>query len=69
MDRANSPLRYPGGKSLIYPFVASFLEENNLIDSVYAEPFAGGAAVMFYLEPQNAVCFETKSTVLYQLLG
>ena len=49
MDRANSPLRYPGGKSLIYPFVASFLEENNLIDSIYAEPFAGGAGLALSL--------------------
>ena len=49
MGRANSPLRYPGGKSLIYPFVASFLEENNLIGSVYAEPFAGGAGLALSL--------------------
>lgn len=49
MDRANSPLRYPGGKSLIYPFVASFLEENGLIGSIYAEPFAGGAGLALSL--------------------
>lgn len=49
MDRANSPLRYPGGKSLIYPFVASFLEENDLIGSTYAEPFAGGAGLALSL--------------------
>lgn len=49
MDRANSPLRYPGGKSLIYPFVASFIEENDLIGSTYAEPFAGGAGLALTL--------------------
>lgn len=49
MDRANSPLRYPGGKSRIYPFVASFMEENNLIGSSYAEPFAGGAGLALTL--------------------
>ena len=49
MDRANSPLRYPGGKSLIYPFMVSFLEENDLIGSIYAEPFAGGAGLALSL--------------------
>ena len=49
MDRVVSPLRYPGGKSLIFPFVSSFLRENNLIGSVYAEPFAGGAGLALAL--------------------
>lgn len=49
MERVVSPLRYPGGKSLILPFVESFLHENNLIGSVYAEPFAGGAGLALSL--------------------
>lgn len=49
MDRLVSPLRYPGGKSLIFPFVSAFLRENNLIGSIYAEPFAGGAGLALAL--------------------
>lgn len=49
MERAVSPLRYPGGKSLIYPFLESFLDENELTGGVYAEPFAGGAGLALAL--------------------
>jgi len=49
MERAVSPLRYPGGKSLIYPFLESFLEENEMIGGTYAEPFAGGAGLALAL--------------------
>lgn len=49
MERVVSPLRYPGGKSLILPFVESFLQENDLIGSIYAEPFAGGAGLALSL--------------------
>src|SRR4030042_1397797 len=38
-----SPLRYPGGKNCIFPFVANLFYENNLIGINYAEPYAGGA--------------------------
>lgn len=44
-----SPLRYPGGKDKIYKFVASLLEENNLIGINYAEPYAGGAGLALHL--------------------
>lgn len=40
-----SPLRYPGGKGKLAPYVATLLEMNGLEGSHYAEPFAGGAAV------------------------
>lgn len=49
MDRAISPLRYPGGKTLIYPFLESFFKENGLVGSTYAEPFAGGAGLALSL--------------------
>lgn len=44
-----SPLRYPGGKDKIYKFVASLIEENNLIGINYAEPYAGGAGLALHL--------------------
>jgi DNA adenine methylase len=43
--RHYSPLRYPGGKGRLSPFVQTIFENNNLIDGHYVEPYAGGAAV------------------------
>ena len=40
-----TPLRYPGGKAKLAPFVKSLLKENRLLDGEYVEPYAGGAAV------------------------
>jgi len=40
-----SPLRYPGGKGKLAPYLAEIIALNNLGGGHYAEPFAGGAAV------------------------
>lgn len=40
-----SPLRYPGGKGRLAPFVQTLFERNNLVDGYYVEPYAGGSAV------------------------
>ena len=47
--RILSPLRYPGGKSKIAACVKQIIKDNNLLDGVYVEPFAGGAAVALSL--------------------
>ncbi len=47
--RILSPLRYPGGKSRITDFVKQIIKDNNLLDGVYVEPYAGGAAVALSL--------------------
>jgi DNA adenine methylase len=44
-----SPLRYPGGKNCIFPFVATLFYENNLLGMNYAEPYAGGAGLALRL--------------------
>ncbi len=44
-----SPLRYPGGKGCIFKFMTQFLEENDLIGTDYAEPYAGGAGLALKL--------------------
>jgi DNA adenine methylase len=44
-----SPLRYPGGKGRLSPFVQTIFEENDLLDGHYVEPYAGGAAVALSL--------------------
>lgn len=40
-----TPLRYPGGKAKIAPFVRSLFEMNGFCDGQYIEPYAGGAGV------------------------
>jgi DNA adenine methylase len=40
-----TPLRYPGGKGRLVPFVKKLFEANNLCDGHYAEAYAGGAGV------------------------
>lgn len=44
-----SPLRYPGGKQCLAPFVKSLIESNNMRGCMYAEPYAGGAGVALRL--------------------
>jgi DNA adenine methylase len=44
-----SPLRYPGGKGKLAPFIKQLFKHNNLCDGTYVEPYAGGAAVALTL--------------------
>lgn len=44
-----SPLRYPGGKNKLYPFVAAIIKNTGIPNPVYIEPFAGGAGVALSL--------------------
>src|SRR5690242_16190180 len=43
MLTAASPMRYPGGKTVLAPLLGDLLAANNLGDCIYAEPYAGGA--------------------------
>lgn len=49
MSIAHSPLRYPGGKNCIFPFVSSLISENGLVGCKYIEPYAGGAGLALRL--------------------
>lgn len=44
-----SPLRYPGGKTSLYPLICDLLEKNKSGDVTYIEPYAGGAGVALSL--------------------
>lgn len=44
-----SPLRYPGGKGLLYSRLRTIIRENKLTSSVYVEPYAGGAGAALAL--------------------
>ena len=50
-----TPLRYPGGKAKLSPFVKALIQENSLEDGVYIEPFAGGAGIAIQLLLQGYV--------------
>lgn len=45
----STPLRYPGGKSLMTYFFVDLFRRNGLQDIVYAEPYAGGAGAAINL--------------------
>ena len=49
MSSFYSPLRYPGGKNCIFPFVSRLFYENQMIGIRYAEPYAGGAGLALRL--------------------
>lgn len=44
-----SPLRYPGGKGLLYSRLRTIIRENDLTSCVYVEPYAGGAGAALAL--------------------
>ncbi|MFQ5641297.1 MAG: DNA adenine methylase [bacterium] len=48
-----SPLRYPGGKTWLYPFVKRWLFHKK--DKILIEPFAGGASVGLAAAIENCV--------------
>lgn len=50
-----SPLRYPGGKTILYKKIKNILEKNNLIECTYMEPFSGGAGLSLKLLMNNDV--------------
>jgi DNA adenine methylase len=47
--RVLSPLRYPGGKRRLLPYIAATIRENSQLPDLFLEPFAGGARVALAL--------------------
>lgn len=50
-----SPLRYPGGKGKLEPFMEFLIEQTGHIGGTYIEPFAGGAGIALELLEKNIV--------------
>lgn len=44
-----SPLRYPGGKTFLFPYFDEVIRKNGLQNVTYIEPFAGGAGAALAL--------------------
>ncbi|MFZ8764752.1 DNA adenine methylase [Enterococcus diestrammenae] len=55
MPQTKSPLRYPGGKSQLWKFVNKIISENNLVNPIYCEPYAGGSGISIRLLLDNSV--------------
>lgn len=55
MKMNGSPLRYPGGKALMTPFLIDLFRLNGLENVVYAEPYVGGAGAAINLLLGNHV--------------
>lgn len=53
MPATHTPLRYPGGKSSLTPYVKNILLSNDLIGGHYVEPYAGGAGLALGLLYNN----------------
>lgn len=49
MPQTPSPLRYPGGKTSIWPLISRIIKDNNLERGHYAEPYAGGGGLALSL--------------------
>ena len=50
-----SPLRYPGGKTKLFPYINKIIQQNHLQNSTYVEPFAGGCGLAIALLKNNLV--------------
>lgn len=64
----NSPLRYPGGKNCIFPFVSKLFYENEMVGISYAEPYAGGAGLalrLLYDEYVNHIYLNDLDKAIY----
>ena len=55
MTKYKSPLRYPGGKTQIKKYVEKVIEDNNITNCIYIEPFCGGAGLGLKLLFDNKI--------------
>ena len=55
LHKANSVLRYPGGKGRMLVFLRNHLPRAADIAGSYVEPFLGGGAVFFFVQPSRAL--------------
>jgi len=63
-----SPLRYPGGKTFLFPFFDKVIKENGLKNVTYIEPFAGGAGAalaLLFLEKVDKIVINDLDRAIY----
>lgn len=57
-------LRYPGGKQRMLHHLKLYLPARSLIKGKYIEPFVGGGAVFFAIQPQQAILSDVNSELI-----
>jgi DNA adenine methylase len=57
-------IRYPGGKQRITSQIVPHLPKSKLIEGRFVEPFLGGGAVFFLLEPQHAILADINTELI-----
>lgn len=63
-----SPLRYPGGKTFLFPFFDRVIKDNKLQGITYVEPFAGGAGAalaLLFLEKVEKIVINDLDRAIY----
>lgn len=63
-----SPLRYPGGKTFLFPFFDKIIKDNKLEKVTYVEPFAGGAGAalaLLFLEKVDYIVINDFDKAIY----
>jgi DNA adenine methylase len=53
--KSYTPLRYPGGKAKLYPFMKELIQKNFHSKPIYVEPFAGGCGLALKLLEKDIV--------------
>ena len=57
-------LRYPGGKQKMLKFLNRFLPDRDEIRGRYVEPFVGGGAVFFHVQPGRAILSDSNAELI-----
>ncbi|MFA5047872.1 MAG: DNA adenine methylase [Patescibacteria group bacterium] len=63
-----SPLRYPGGKTFLFPFFDKIIKKHKLQGVTYVEPFAGGAGAalaLLFLEKVDKIIINDLDVAIY----
>lgn len=66
----HSPLRYPGGKAALAPFLTELIRANGLREASYAEPYCGGAGAaleLLFSEVANTIYLNDIDPAIYSL--
>ena len=66
----HSPLRYPGGKNKIAPFISLLIKKSQIQNPIYVEPFAGGAGValsLLYNEQVDEIVINDYDKAIYSI--
>lgn len=69
MNRTINFLRYPGGKARLVSSFALHIPRRAEIAGRYVEPFVGGGAVFFFVNPERAILSDTNPELIDLYLG